>query len=162
MWGIFAYWPSWSVSVNKELKPLYISSKTIPLVLCHWRNRGILTVHWKTSFFTFWAHKYSSTSPLLVLYHIPTPFKSFVFAPTSQHGSQCIFSLPLLIFSKFLVREDCAVVAKSLPRGDIRRQFRYLDWRGIISVGIIFWKISLLQHCIPCRQLIWKGRSLYV
>ena len=70
MWGIFAYWPSWSVSVNKELKPLYISSRTIPLaVLCHWHCLEILTGTGRHRF-SYFEHKYSSPSPLLALYHV--------------------------------------------------------------------------------------------
>ena len=107
MWGIFAYWPSWSVSVNKELKPLYISSRTgcvTGTVWRYWRAQEDIVFHILNTSTVPPSHYWHC-----IMYHIPTPFKLYICVCT-QHGSkwsQCKCSLPLLIFSKFLVREDC-------------------------------------------------------
>ena len=76
MWGIFAYWPSWSVSVNKELKPLYISSQTIPLSL-----EVSVDIDGAQEDIVFLILNTQVQFPL-PMYHIPTPFKVFVFAPS--------------------------------------------------------------------------------
>lgn len=77
MWGIFAYWPSWSVSVNKELKPLYISSQTIPLTLSF---EVSVDIDGAQEDIVFLILNIQVQFPL-PMYHIPTPFKVFVFAP---------------------------------------------------------------------------------
>ena len=131
MCGIFAYWPSWSVSVNKELKPLI--SQTISLSVVS----GDMDGAQEDIAFHILNTRLQSPSPGIVLH--------------SHHSDYWWYSQ-----NSWFVKTE---VAKSFRRDDIRRQFRYLDWRGVISVRIIFWKISLLQYYIPC-QLILKGRSL--
>ena len=83
MWGIFAYWPSWSVSVNKELKPLYISPRTIPLSVSLAVSGDIDGLR-KTSFFIFWTQV-----------QFPLPIIGIVSCITFPHHSNYIFVFAL-------------------------------------------------------------------
>ena len=102
MWGIFAYWPSWSVSVNKELKPLYISSQTIPLSL-----EVSVDIDGAQEDIVFLILNTQVQFPPPHVSHSHTIQSICVCTQQRSQWSQCKCSLPLLIFSKFLVREDC-------------------------------------------------------
>ena len=106
MWGIFAYWPSWSVSVNNELKPLYIYN---PKLFHRHRVIGSVCKYWRcTGRHRFSNFEHTSTVPLPNIGIVSHSHTIPIICVCTHHGSQCECSLPLLIFSKFSVREDCA------------------------------------------------------
>ena len=96
MCGIFAYWPSWSVSVNKELKPLI--SQTISLSVVS----GDMDGAQEDIAFHILNTRLQSPSPGIVLHSHHSDY--LCLHPTWIPVQMLITTA--LIFSKFLVRED--------------------------------------------------------